>query len=72
MQYMLNEHTCFDVPLVYFVDSLAVRLESEGEGEYSMYAGLCYVCSGNVEKLVENWHRNTEAGNAPLSLQVQT
>ncbi|KAK3089875.1 hypothetical protein FSP39_007256 [Pinctada imbricata] len=48
-------------------DTLALRLESEGE--FSVYASLCYICSGNVEKLVENWHKNTESGNSPLALQ---
>ncbi|XP_041363036.1 protein transport protein Sec31A-like isoform X2 [Gigantopelta aegis] len=50
-------------------DSLAHRLESEKDGELSLYASLCYICSGNVEKLVENWVRNTENSNAPLALQ---
>ena len=53
------------------VDSLAYRLESEKDGELSLYASLCYICSGNVEKLVENWVRNTENNNAPLALQVK-
>ncbi|XP_067672888.1 protein transport protein Sec31A-like isoform X1 [Haliotis asinina] len=50
-------------------DSLATRLEVEREGELSLYASLCYVCSGNVERLVDNWVRNTENNNAPLALQ---
>ncbi|KAL5017881.1 hypothetical protein ScPMuIL_003603 [Solemya velum] len=50
-------------------DTLATRLENEGEGELSMYASLCYICSGNVEKLVENWYQNTELVNTSRSLQ---
>ncbi|CAG5125258.1 unnamed protein product [Candidula unifasciata] len=50
-------------------DTLAQRLESERNGALSLYASLCYICSGNVEKLVENWIRNTEDPNRPLALQ---
>lgn len=50
-------------------DVLASRLESERNGELSLYASLCYICSGNVDKLVDNWVKNTENGNQPLSLQ---
>ncbi|XP_069125025.1 protein transport protein Sec31A-like isoform X1 [Argopecten irradians] len=50
-------------------DTLATRLESEQGGNLSMYASLCYICSGNVDKLVENWHRNTQANNTPMGLQ---
>ncbi|XP_059175772.1 protein transport protein Sec31A-like isoform X2 [Physella acuta] len=50
-------------------DTLANRLETERDGELSLYASLCYICSGNVEKLVENWVKNTEDANQPLALQ---
>ncbi|XP_060064136.1 protein transport protein Sec31A-like [Ylistrum balloti] len=50
-------------------DTLATRLESERAGNLSMYASLCYICSGNVDKLVENWQRNTHANNTPMGLQ---
>ncbi|KAK7501450.1 hypothetical protein BaRGS_00007254, partial [Batillaria attramentaria] len=50
-------------------DKLAARLETEKDGELSLYASLCYICSGNLEKLVENWVRNTENNNTPLALQ---
>ncbi|KAH9518587.1 Protein transport protein Sec31A [Bulinus truncatus] len=50
-------------------DTLAKRLEAERNGELSLYASLCYICSGNVEKFVENWIQNTENGNQPLALQ---
>lgn len=50
-------------------DKLAARLETERDGELSLYASLCYICSGNLERLVENWVRNTENNNTPLALQ---
>ncbi|ESO89042.1 hypothetical protein LOTGIDRAFT_106381 [Lottia gigantea] len=50
-------------------DALASRLESENNGQLSLYASLCYICSGNIERLVENWMRNTENNNAPMALQ---
>ncbi|XP_060599891.1 protein transport protein Sec31A-like [Ruditapes philippinarum] len=50
-------------------DSLAARLETEGNGELSPYAGLCYICSGNVEKMVENWINTTQNNQSPLALQ---
>ena len=52
-------------------DCLAARLETERDGEFSMYASLCYVCSGSVEKMVENWYRNTDASNSSMALQVR-
>ncbi|XP_061191431.1 protein transport protein Sec31A-like isoform X2 [Saccostrea echinata] len=50
-------------------DSLANRLESESADDLSVYASLCYICSGNVEKLLQNWYANTEGNNTPLGLQ---
>ncbi|KAL8602789.1 hypothetical protein ACOMHN_055172 [Nucella lapillus] len=50
-------------------DTLAARLETEKKGELSLYASLCYICSGNLGKLVENWVRNTDSANTPLALQ---
>ncbi|XP_062589643.1 protein transport protein Sec31A-like [Saccostrea cucullata] len=50
-------------------DSLAQRLELESAGDLSVYASLCYICSGNVEKLLQNWYANTEGNNTPLGLQ---
>ena len=49
---------------------MAARLETEKNGELSLYASLCYICSGNLTKLVENWARNTDNSNTPLALQV--
>lgn len=50
-------------------ESLARRLENEMGGEYSMYASLCYICSGNLENLVQNWLNNTESQNSPIALE---
>ena len=38
-----------------FTDVLGGRLESEMDGMLRDSAGLCYICSGNVEKFVEWW-----------------
>ncbi|XP_064595245.1 protein transport protein Sec31A-like isoform X2 [Liolophura sinensis] len=50
-------------------DMLGSRLEKERRGEFSGYASLCYICSGNVNKLVDNWMKITPATNTPGSLQ---
>ncbi|KAF7658703.1 hypothetical protein LDENG_00008920 [Lucifuga dentata] len=36
-------------------DTLGDRLESEGTEKCCLQACLCYICSGNIEKLVECW-----------------
>ncbi|XP_052766437.1 protein transport protein Sec31A-like isoform X3 [Mya arenaria] len=50
-------------------DSLASRLETEGDRDLAPYAGLCYICSGNVDKLVENWFSVTPNSGSPMALQ---
>ena len=40
---------------VLYVDVLGGRLETEMDGQLKDNAGLCYICSGNVEKFVEWW-----------------
>jgi len=50
-------------------DTLAARLETEGNGDLASYAGLCYICSGNVEKMVENCLSTSTNNNTPLALQ---
>ncbi|KAL4240586.1 Protein transport protein Sec31A [Mactra antiquata] len=50
-------------------DTLATRLENEGSGEFAPYAALCYICSGNVEKMVENWCTTSQNSNSPMALQ---
>ncbi|NXT29104.1 SC31A protein, partial [Syrrhaptes paradoxus] len=49
-------------------DLLGNRLESEGDSLLQMQACLCYICAGNVEKLVACWTK-AQDGNSPLSLQ---
>lgn len=50
-------------------DTLAARLENEVGGDLASYAGLCYICSGNVEKMVENWFNTTQNNSSPVALQ---
>ncbi|XP_072190063.1 protein transport protein Sec31A isoform X10 [Excalfactoria chinensis] len=49
-------------------DLLGNRLESEGDSLLRTQACLCYICAGNVEKLVSCWSK-VQDGNSPLSLQ---
>ncbi|NXD87422.1 SC31A protein, partial [Halcyon senegalensis] len=49
-------------------DLLGDRLESEGDSLLQAQACLCYICAGNVEKLVACWTK-AQDGNSPLSLQ---
>lgn len=54
---------------IFFLDFLGNRLESEGDSLLQSQACLCYICAGNVEKLVACWTK-AQDGNSPLSLQV--
>ncbi|NXF49458.1 SC31A protein, partial [Oceanites oceanicus] len=49
-------------------DLLGNRLESEGDNLLQTQACLCYICAGNVEKLIACWTK-AQDGNSPLSLQ---
>uniref|UniRef100_A0A8V5G4Y3 Protein transport protein Sec31A n=2 Tax=Melopsittacus undulatus TaxID=13146 RepID=A0A8V5G4Y3_MELUD len=49
-------------------DLLGNRLENEGDSLLQTQACLCYICAGNVEKLVACWTK-AQDGNSPLSLQ---
>ncbi|XP_060043950.1 protein transport protein Sec31A isoform X15 [Erinaceus europaeus] len=49
-------------------DLLGSRLESEGDSLLQTQAYLCYICAGNVEKLVACWNKAQDGSN-PLSLQ---
>uniref|UniRef100_A0A8C6EA68 Protein transport protein Sec31A n=1 Tax=Moschus moschiferus TaxID=68415 RepID=A0A8C6EA68_MOSMO len=49
-------------------DLLGTRLESEGDSLLQTQACLCYICAGNVEKLVACWTK-AQDGGSPLSLQ---
>lgn len=47
---------------------MGARLESEGDSLLQTQACLCYICAGNVEKLVACWTKAQDGSN-PLSLQ---
>ncbi|CAN9504574.1 unnamed protein product [Ophioblennius macclurei] len=49
-------------------DLLGGRLEASFDPGLQSQACLCYICAGNVEKLVSCWSRSQE-GHSPLSLQ---
>ncbi|XP_072718700.1 protein transport protein Sec31A isoform X6 [Ciconia boyciana] len=49
-------------------DLLGNRLESEGDSFLQTQACLCYICAGNMEKLIACWTK-AQDGNSPLSLQ---
>ncbi|XP_062964656.1 protein transport protein Sec31A isoform X9 [Cynocephalus volans] len=49
-------------------DLLGTRLENEGDTLLQTQACLCYICAGNVEKLVACWTKAQDGSN-PLSLQ---
>ncbi|XP_032395032.1 protein transport protein Sec31A isoform X3 [Etheostoma spectabile] len=49
-------------------DLLGGRLEAAEDAQLQAQACLCYICAGNVEKLVSCWTRAQE-GHSPLSLQ---
>ncbi|XP_036619336.1 protein transport protein Sec31A isoform X6 [Trichosurus vulpecula] len=49
-------------------DLLGTRLENEGDPLLQAQACLCYICAGNIEKLVACWTK-AQDGSSPLSLQ---
>uniref|UniRef100_A0A8C6GB75 Protein transport protein Sec31A n=1 Tax=Mus spicilegus TaxID=10103 RepID=A0A8C6GB75_MUSSI len=49
-------------------DLLGTRLEREGDSLLRTQACLCYICAGNVERLVACWTK-AQDGSSPLSLQ---
>ncbi|XP_054437338.1 protein transport protein Sec31B isoform X4 [Pteronotus mesoamericanus] len=49
-------------------DMLGTRMEQEGSRALTSEARLCYVCSGNVERLVECWAKSHQA-SSPMALQ---
>ncbi|XP_074546252.1 protein transport protein Sec31A isoform X2 [Halichoeres trimaculatus] len=49
-------------------DLLGDRLEAAEDAALQAQACLCYICAGNVEKLVLCWSR-AQSGHSPLSLQ---
>lgn len=54
---------------VFSSDLLGGRLEAAEDAQLKSQACLCYICAGNVEKLVSCGTR-AQAGHSPLSLQV--
>ncbi|XP_028990419.1 protein transport protein Sec31A isoform X1 [Betta splendens] len=49
-------------------DTLGSRLEHEGTEKRCLQACLCYICSGNIEKLVECWALHRDC-SSPLGLE---
>ncbi|XP_036386111.1 protein transport protein Sec31A isoform X2 [Megalops cyprinoides] len=49
-------------------DALGARLEHEGTEKHCLQACLCYICSGNIEKLVECWALKKDC-SSPLALE---
>ncbi|KAM4624415.1 protein transport protein Sec31A isoform 2-T2 [Polymixia lowei] len=49
-------------------DTLGARLEEEGTEKRCLQACLCYICSGNIEKLVECWVLQRDC-SSPLVLE---
>ncbi|KAM8871667.1 protein transport protein Sec31A isoform 6-T6 [Synchiropus picturatus] len=49
-------------------DLLGDRLEAADDVQLRLRACLCYICAGNIEKLVSCWTR-AQDGRSPLSLQ---
>ncbi|KAG9345956.1 hypothetical protein JZ751_007771 [Albula glossodonta] len=49
-------------------DTLGARLESKAVGKCRLQACLCYICSGNIEKLVECWALQKDC-SSPLALE---
>lgn len=54
---------------LFAIDTLGCRLEGEGTEKRCLQACLCYICSGNIEKLVECWALHRDC-SSPLGLEV--
>lgn len=50
-------------------DILGGRLENEKTEKCCLQACLCYICSGNIERLVECWTSHRDS-SSPLGLEV--
>ena len=61
-------HVCYGIQLKLFLEQLGEKLESQPD--YKQFAQVCYLCSGNVEKLVSSWE-NSSAPTGSLHLQVK-
>uniref|UniRef100_A0AAY3ZTG0 Protein transport protein Sec31A n=1 Tax=Denticeps clupeoides TaxID=299321 RepID=A0AAY3ZTG0_9TELE len=49
-------------------DMLGMRLEAGGSEKQRLQACLCYICSGNIEKLVGCWNQHRDC-TSPLALE---
>ncbi|XP_073683835.1 protein transport protein Sec31A isoform X1 [Garra rufa] len=49
-------------------DTLGSRLQAEGTEKRSLQACLCFICSGNIERLVECWTSQRDC-SSPLALE---
>jgi protein transport protein SEC31 len=56
------------IKLTLFLEQLGEKLEAQPD--YKQFAQVCYLCSGNVEKLVSSWE-NSSAPTSSLHLQVK-
>ncbi|CAG2061706.1 unnamed protein product, partial [Timema podura] len=52
----------------YLCEQLGDRLESEANGPLALNAHLCYICAGNLNRVVESW-TGTFKPNTPAKLQ---
>nr|CAD7198534.1 unnamed protein product [Timema douglasi] len=52
----------------YLCEQLGDRLESEANGPLALNAHLCYICAGNLNRVVESW-TDTFKPNTPAKLQ---
>uniref|UniRef100_A0A671QJ03 SEC31 homolog B, COPII coat complex component n=1 Tax=Sinocyclocheilus anshuiensis TaxID=1608454 RepID=A0A671QJ03_9TELE len=50
-------------------DTLGARLQAEGTEKHCLQACLCFICSGNIERLVECWTSQRDC-SSPLELEV--
>ncbi|XP_016377089.1 protein transport protein Sec31A [Sinocyclocheilus rhinocerous] len=49
-------------------DTLGARLQAEGTEKHCLQACLCFICSGNIERLVECWTSQRDC-SSPLELE---
>lgn len=49
-------------------ETLGSRIETEGKGSQQLNAQLCYICAGNLNKLIDNWN-STEKPTSLNKLQ---
>ncbi|XP_039506920.1 protein transport protein Sec31A isoform X1 [Pimephales promelas] len=49
-------------------DTLGARLDAEGSEKHRLQACLCFICSGNIERLVECWTSQRDC-SSPLALE---